>query len=129
MSDPTDLASLATCAGCGQGLRPATTNSIRRGYECDCPAVMFDADDLDEAIVTAVLDLLVPRMRELFTPESLCVGWRQATPAAQMALARIELVGIVVTATDDGFDLAVVGSPDLSDSASQLVDRGQELPS
>ncbi|MBN1172305.1 MAG: zinc ribbon domain-containing protein [Micromonosporaceae bacterium] len=114
MPDPVDLAALATCAGCGQTLRAATAGPIRRFYGCGCPACLIDADDLDEAIAAVVLDLLAPRVNELFTAESLRAGWWQATPAAQTTLAMIELAAITVTVVGDGFTLAVVGSPDLS---------------
>lgn len=127
MPDPVDLAALATCAGCGHALRSAATDTSRRFYGCGCLGVVLDADDLDEAVATAVLDLLAPRVNELFTLESLRAGWWRATPAAQMALATIELGAITVTVVGDGFTLAVVGSPDLSNPETPVGD-GAAVP-
>lgn len=119
------LAQLADCANCGGTFVPRVDVPEGRFYGCGCPAAL-DADELDDAVGTAVLEHLIARMRSLsFSAEKLRAAWRRATPTVRRAVIVTELATVTVTRTHDRVQLATTWHTDRSPAIPPPIDPAE----
>jgi hypothetical protein len=97
---------LAVCGDCGQWMVPRADRAAQRCYGCGCPQ-LIDADDLEEAITSAVFEHLRRRLTRLsFGSRRIRAVWHHSDAVTRQAMIRTELVAVTVSHGDGRVRLA-----------------------